>query len=214
MSKTPKTPNIVLRGEMQAKITGASRGTDISLIVLGAICLIGTLGCFWLSLWISWAVVGAVAFLAGFGFVLYVWRTGTEARMQQEAPVAQLSWRTERDEVAISMPLDSQNYIAKRMLSGMRAVVQSRGTLPTPRGVVTGSPADGKALREYGDDECRLIEEGWAREVAKHDALVVEKLNSAVRSLESGTSDSGKLSQNSEVNSKGIRQINPPETKT
>ena len=189
MPMPPKPPEISLTGQLQANISGVSHGTDISLIVFGIVCLVGTLGCFVLSLWQPWASVGAAAFLVGFGFVLYVWRQGAAARTQAEAPPAQFTWRSDGNEMAVSIPLDSQNYVAKKILSGMRSLIQGREPPPTPRGEVRGNPADEKSLREYSENERRTIEEKWALEVSKHDQVVVEQLESAIRSLESEIAD-------------------------
>jgi len=57
---------------MQANISGTSRGTDLSLLVLAGVSLAGAIGCFWLSIWIPWALIGDAVFLSGFGYVLYV----------------------------------------------------------------------------------------------------------------------------------------------
>jgi len=189
MPMPPKPPEISLTGQMQANISGVSHGTDISLIVFGIVCLIGTLGCFALSLWQPWASVGAVAFLVGFGFILYVWRQGAAARTQAEASPAQFTWKSGVNEVAVSIPLDSQNYVAKKILSGMRSLIQGREPPPTPRGEVRGNPSEQESLKEYSENERSAIEEKWAREVSKHDQVVVEQLESAIKSLESESPD-------------------------
>lgn len=186
---SPDAPKLSLTGQMQAKISGVSRGTDISLMVFGGICLIGTLGCFWLSLWQPWAAAGSVIFLLCFIFILYVWRQGTPARAQAEAPPAQLTWKSDGNELAVSIPVDSQNYVVKQMLSRMRAIVHSRTPLPSPHGEVRGSPTDEKSLKEYSDDERRAVAEKWSAEISTHDHTVVEQLELTMKSLESGNSE-------------------------
>jgi hypothetical protein len=169
-------PNISLTGQMQAEISGVSRGTDVSLIALGAVCLIGSLGCFFLSMWQPWAVAGAIFFLICFAFVLFVWRQGTSARAQAEAPPAQITWKSADEELALSLPLDGDNLVAKKMLSGMRTIIQNREPLPAPRGQVNGSPADRSALKEYTQEESRSIMQKLEKEASTHDLKVVELL--------------------------------------
>ncbi len=179
-------PKITVTGQVQAKVTGVSRGNDLSLMAFGLICLVGTLGCFWLSLWQPWAIVGAIAFLVGLGFVLYVWHRGAEVRNQTELPPGQFNWKNDGEELALTLPLDTKNYIARQMLLGLRTLVQDRQPLPASRGAVTGNPADEKNLREYSAEERKVLEKQWAAELLQHDEKVVKELESAMQSLKSG----------------------------
>jgi hypothetical protein len=185
----PKAPQISMSAAMQAKISGVSRGTDVSVLVLAPVCLIGAVGCFWLSIWVPWALGGAAAFLLGFGFVLYVWRRGTAARTQTEAPPAEFTWRSGTQELMLSVPLDQDNYVVKKMLAGMRSLVQARELPPAPTGAVEGNPADAKALREYSAEERQSVQRKWAQEIPKHDELVVGQLDAAIESLESAPTE-------------------------
>ena len=182
----PKTP-LSLSGEVQVNISGTSRGTDISLIALACVSLFGSVGCFWLSIRIPWALIGAFGFLAGFGYILSVWRRGVAARAQADAPGAQFMWKSDSQAMTVTLPVDPDNYVVKRMLSGMRSIVQARELPPTPRGAVLGNPADEKALAEYSPEEQQAIERTWAKEILEHDDLVVEELATASKSLQSGS---------------------------
>jgi len=109
------------------------------------------------------------------------------ARAQTDAPPGQFTWKSGTEELALSLPMDQRNYVIKRMLSGMRSIVQARELPPSPRGAVRGNPADEAALKEYLPEEQQAVEKKWAQEIPKHDELVVDQLEAAIKSLESGS---------------------------
>jgi hypothetical protein len=203
----PKPPQVSLNGQLQATISGVSRGTDISLILFGVVCLIGALGCFWLSPITPWALAGAFGFLIGFGFVLSVWRKGIAARTQADIAPAQLTVKTPDAEVALSVPLDPENVIAKRLLSTMRTIIHARKPLPPPRGYVKNNPADGSSLHEYTDQERQALTNKWSAEVATHDNIVVEQLETAIRSVGSGATELREEPDEEKVPATGMPQL-------
>jgi hypothetical protein len=197
---------VPLSAGIKAEISGVSRGTDVSLISLSVVCLLGTGGCFWLSTLVPLALIGSFIFLAGFCFVLYSWGTGSSRRSELDAPSAHFMVKGESETYALSLPLDSKNVVLKKILAQMRAIVQLRTPPPVPKGSVTGNPAEISALKEYSSDERDAIQNGWAKDIPKHDEGVVERLTSAIGALE------GNAVHESEVTSEvpGMRQSNEP----
>lgn len=200
----PEPPKVSVSAGIQANLAGTSRGTDFSLLGLGTISLVGALGCLWLSIWTPWALIGSGVFLSGFLYILNVWRKGTSARAMTDSPPATISWKSASEELAISIPNDDQNYAARKMLAGMRAVMQQRQLPPTPRGSVQGNPADHASLTEYSPEERAAVEKKWAEDVPRHDEKVVDELTSAIRSLESG---SNILTPGSAGKDEGLQQL-------
>jgi len=95
--------------------------------------------------------------------------------------------KTESETYSLALPVDSQNYVLKKMLAQMRAIVQLRTPPPVPEGSVTGNPAEVAALKEVSPQEREFIQNEWAKEIPKHDELVVEQLTSAIGALEDGS---------------------------
>src|SRR5690242_14521693 len=180
-------PKQSFEARVKARVSGVSRGTDLSLLGLALFCVFGVIGCFWASLWVSSAKFGAWIFLAAFLFLLVAWAKGLSDRNALDVPPAQLSVTSGPDSFNLSLPLDKRDYVFKKMFSCMRTVVQARAILPAPRGAVVGNPSDAKVLREYSPEERAVVEKRWNEEIPKHDEQVIEGLVSRNKILEART---------------------------